>query len=209
VVNWSFAYAENQHTWTELFNQIKDSPFALVCDGQRGQLKAARERWSNIVIQRCQFHVIHQANLLLTKNPESIPAQELKRLVSKITKVKTRDDLNIWLIKFKTWYVLYEDFLNEKTYSDSLTPTGRHKWHYTHAKLHRSFSHISNALPNLFQYIKYPQIPNTSNRIEGSVNAHLQRTIDFHRGSNLIGQRQLIAAFLKGKQGEKPPRNFV
>lgn len=199
-VSWLFTYTENYYTWLELFNQIRDTPLALVGDGQRGMIKAAKLRWPKIIIQRCQFHVIHQVNLLLTKQPETIPAQEFKGLVGTISTVKTKLDFKSWVLEFKLWYDRYADFLRERTFQDSLTPTGRHKWHYTHSRLHAAFSHVKNAFPNLFQYLRYPQIPNTSNRIEGSINASLQRLIDLHRGSTLIGQRQLIAAFLKSKQ---------
>lgn len=163
--------------------------------------KAFQARFPRTLFQRCQFHVIHQVNLLLTKKPGLIPAQEFKQLVSEITLVKKQDDLRSWLIKYKTWYTLYLDFLKERTYQDTLTPTGRKKWHYTHSRLHAAFSHVKNAYPYLFTYLKNPKIPNTSNRIEGSLNSQIQRKIDYHRGTNLIGQRQIIAAFLKSKQG--------
>lgn len=33
IVQWLFTYAENFSTWLELFNEIRDTPFAVVCDG--------------------------------------------------------------------------------------------------------------------------------------------------------------------------------
>ncbi len=96
-VNWLFTYAENYYTWLELFNQIRDTPLALVGDGQRQMLKAAKMRWPRIIIQRCQFHVIHQINILLTKKPETIPAQEFKKLVARISQIKSKADYQIWI----------------------------------------------------------------------------------------------------------------
>ncbi len=199
-VSWLFTYAETENTWLKLFNQIRDTPLALVGDGQRGMIKAAKLRWPNIIIQRCQFHVIHHINLLLTKKPETTAAQRFKSVVAKISQVKSKEDFKIWVTNYKQWYDKYCDFLKERTFHSTFTPTGRHKWSYTHAKLHAAYSHLKNALPNLFWYLRFPQIPNTSNRIEGSINASLQRLIDYHRGSTLIGQRQIISAFLKAKQ---------
>ena len=176
-------------------------------------LKALRIRWPRVLIQRCQFHVIHQVNTLLTKHPELVPAQHFQELVGKIVRVKTRDDLKQWLTAYKQWHGHFGSFLKEKTYQQKLTPTGRPKWSYTHGRLHQAHSHLKNAFPNLFQYMKYPQIPNTSNRIEGGINAQIQRHIDFHRGTNLFQRRQIIAALLKqtqcGKLPKKPTRNFT
>ena len=164
-------------------------------------LKAIQIRYPGVIIQRCQFHVIHQVNLLLTKHPETEAARKLKYLVNQIVQVKTKDDLKTWLLTYKSWYQKYQPFLKERTYQDMTTPTGRRRWHYTHGHLHASHSHLKNALPHLFQYLRFPEIPNTSNRIEGGINSQIQRHIDYHRGTKLLGRRQIIAALLKQKQG--------
>lgn len=201
IVGWHFTYAENTATWSEFLNGLSSFPRAVVCDGQKGMLKAIQARFPGVIIQRCQFHVIHHINLLLTKHPEIEAAKELKSLVNQITKVKTKDQLKGWLLTYKSWHWRYRDFLKERTHQDLLSPTGRRKWHYTHGHLHASYSHLKNALPNLFQCLRYPGIPNTSNRIEGGINAQLQRMIDDHRGTKLLQRRQMIALLLKQKQG--------
>lgn len=200
VVGWHFTYAENASTWLEFLNSISSFPRAIVCDGQRGMLKAIQIRYPGVIIQRCQFHVIHHISLLLTKHPETEAARELKRIVNQITKVKTKDNLRTWLLLYKSWYHQYHDFLKERTYQEKLTLKGRRKWHYTHGHLHASYSHLKNALPNLFHYLRFPEIPNTSNRIEGGINSQIQRHIDYHRGAKLLQRRQIIAALLKQKQ---------
>lgn len=200
VIGWYFTYAENSRTWFEFLNGISSFPRTIVCDGQRGMLKAIQARYPGVIIQRCQFHVIHYINLLLTKHPETEAARSLKSLVNLITQVKSRDDLKKWLLLYKSWYHQYHDFLKERTYQEKLTLKGRRKWHYTHGHLHASYSHLKNALPNLFHYLRYPKIPNTSNRIEGGINSQIQRHIDYHRGTKLLQQRQIIAALLKQQQ---------
>ncbi len=200
VVGWHFTYTENSSTWLTFLNSISAFPRAVICDGQKGMFKAIKLRYPGVIIQRCQFHVIHQINLLLTKHPETEAARKLKYLVNQIVLVKSKDDLRTWLLTYKSWYQQYRAFLKERTYQEKLTPTGRRKWHYTHGHLHASHSHLKNALPNLFQYLRYPQIPNTSNRIEGGINAQIQRLIDHHRGTKLLQRRQIIALLLKRKQ---------
>ena len=201
VVSWYFTQRENSSGWTTFLDTLKEFPLAIVCDGQRGMLKAIKYRYPGVTIQRCQFHVIQYCLLKLTKKPESRASLELRKLVLLVSSVKTKDSLKHWLSDYKWWYQTYKDFLKEKTYrTDSLTPTGRPKWHYTHGRLHAAHSHLKNALPNLFQYLRYPQIPNTTNFVEGAINSQMQEKLRFHRGLNLTKRRILIAYFLASKQ---------
>jgi len=200
VVYWKFKNGENYLNWISFFLSLKKMPFSIVCDGQRGMLKAIKQLFPKIIIQRCQFHVISYCLAKLTRNPESEAGQTLRSLVLNISKVKNKSDLNNWLFSFKNWYFKYESFLNEKTYSFSVTSTGRRKWHYTHKNLHACFSHLKNALPYLFQYINHPTIPNTTNYLEGGINSQIQHLIVNHRGLNLNQRKYLISLFLSKKQ---------
>lgn len=202
VINWSFTYGETTTSWGKFFDGLIQVPEAVVGDGQKGMYKALRLRFPSIRFQRCQFHVIMFVNKKLTKNPESMAAISFKQLVGSITRVKSDDGLKDWLFKWKSWYSLYGDFLKEKTFHyDSLTPSGRPKWSYTHARLHAAHSHVKNAYPHLFTYLKDPNIPNTTNHIEGGINSQIRAKIYYHRGSRIEVQRQIIAAFLKSKSG--------
>ena len=57
--------------------------------------------------------------------------------------------------------------------------------------------------------LKFKNIPNTSNRIEGGINAQIQRHIDHHRGTTLLQRRKIIAALLRQKQLQKPTQNVT
>ena len=193
-------FPHNQ-TFKTFFNSFKQIPFAIVCDGQKGMIKAIKQRFPGAIIQRCQFHVIKYIRSKLTKNPESIASQDLLILVLQITKVKTREDLKLWLEKYKYWWQTHKKFIKEKTYPvNSFSPTGRPRWNYTHQKLHASYSHLKNALPYLFRCLQHPKIPNTTNFVEGGINSLMQEKLRFHRGLKLPKRRILIAHFLSSKQ---------
>jgi len=201
VVSWQFTQRENNATWLAFLSTLRHIPLAIVCDGQRGMLRAIAERYPRVIIQRCQFHVIHYCLLKLTKKPETKAAQELRCIIIKISQIKTKRQFSYWLGDYISWRKTYDLFLKERTYqTDNLTPTGRPKWHYTHGRLHAAHSHLKNALPNLFQYLRYPQIPNTTNFVEGAINSQMQEKLRFHRGLNLTKRRILIAYFLASKQ---------
>jgi len=201
VASWMFAERENATSWSVFLGNFKHIPFAIVCDGQRGMLKTIKEVFPRVIVQRCQFHVISYCQTKLTKKPESEAAQELRLLVGMITGVKTKQQLKEWFFFYRNWYQAHHEFLKEKTYQEyNLTPTGRKRWHYTHGKLHAAHSHLRNSLPNLFKYLLYPQIPNTTNFVEGAINSQLQEKLRFHRGLNLPKRQVLTAHFLASKQ---------
>ena len=51
----------------------------------------------------------------------------------------------------------------------------------THKMLHRSATHIMWAMPDMFSYTRYPNVPKTSNSIE-SFFGHLKDNLRLHRG---------------------------
>ena len=201
VASWHFSYRENYSSWRTFFDSFNHVPFAIVCDGQRGMLKAIKQRFPGLIVQRCQFHVVQYCTTRLTKKPESQAAQEFRKLVLQVSRVKTKRHLQIWLAQYKYWYQSHKEFLKEKTYqTTSFTPTGRKKWHYTHGRLHAAHSHLKNALPYLFRYLEHPQVQNTTSLVEGAINSPMQEKLRFHRGLRLEKRRILIAHFLPAKQ---------
>jgi len=200
IVTWHFTQTETSFTWSELLGKVPSIPFAVVCDGQKGILKALKTHWPSVIVHRCQFHVMHYCLLLLTKHPETQAAKDFRRIVLEISSIKTKEHCAVWLTIYRRWYNTYCEFLKSKTHQETMTPTGRKKWHYTHSRLHAAHSHLKNALPNLFKYLLYPEIPNTTNHIEGGTNARLQEYLHLHRGLGLFQRRQLIALLLKKKQ---------
>ena len=149
---------------------------SVTCDGAANILKAVREVCPEAVVQRCTFHVAHEIQTWLTKKPKSEAAWELLDIVRYLNKVETNKDAQLWMRAFIDWYRKYEEFINEKSYDEI---TGR--WWYKHKLLHRSATHIKRALPDMFSFTRYDNIPKTSNSIE-SFFGHLKDHLRLHRG---------------------------
>ena len=204
-VSWLDVHRECYDSWVVFLRDLSwrgVSPQAIVCDAQRGLLKAIREVWPQTKIQRCLIHVVRQACIWLTQNPKTKAGRDLLVLVKELPKIQTRRQKRRWVRKFWRWHRHYDEFLKERSYS----PSGH--WWYTHRRLRGTRSLLKNALPDLFRFVTDPSLPKTSNHVEGGLNARLKELFRCHRGFSL--QRKLILAawYLALRQGQKPTRKL-
>ena len=207
VISWKFVQRETYASWKDFFLELKGHPSVIVCDGQKGMLKAIKKIFPRVIIQRCQFHILQRTRILLTRNPETIAAVMLKKIVEHISKIETRKQLKIWLEDYLNWRSQYDEFLKERTYYEFDTEyiyknfiKGKRKWFYTHKRLRGAVYLVKKALPNLFYYLDNKNIPNTTNHVEGGINSHLKLILRLHRGLPIDKRKYLVANFLAKKQ---------
>lgn len=149
---------------------------SVTCDGAANILKAVREVCPEAVLQRCTVHIVREVESWITRRPQSEAARELLELVRLLARIEKHDDAQLWMRAFIDWYRKHETYIEEKSVDEA---TGR--WWYTHKMLHRSMTHIKRALPYMFNYTRYPNVPKTSNSIE-SFFGHLKDNLRIHRG---------------------------
>lgn len=205
-VYWQSTARENFDSWSELLARLRwagTEPRYIVCDGQRGLLKAIKEQYSSVLIQRCLIHVTRQARAWLTQNPKTRAGRELPAIVKELSSVQTRRQKRRWIRRFNRWCKRHERFLKERSYS----PTGK-RWWYTHRRLRGTRSLIKNAIPDLFRYVSDPTVPKTSNHVEGGINSRLKELFRCHRGLSPQRKLALAAWYLAIRQGQKPTRKF-
>lgn len=202
---WSFVSHERFDCWHPLLVRISSryQPHAIVSDGQKGLLKAAKAIFPHVQHQRCLAHIIRLSLAWLTRNPQTFAGQELRVLVRALARTKTLSDARRWRDSFVTWNTYYESFLKEK----SINPLTGRKW-YTHRKLRAVRSLILRALPNMFLFAADPRIPNTTNVVEGGINAPLAELLHRHRGITEQQKKALVTRFLYARRKRKlPTRN--
>ena len=204
-VSWMDCARECYDAWVVFLKDLSwrgVTPEVVVCDAQRGLLKAIREVWPQVKIQRCLIHVVRQARTWLTQHPRTKAGRELLVLVKELPRIQTKRQKRRWVRMFWRWYRRHEKFLKDRSYS----PSG--KWWYTHRRLRGTRSLLKNALPDLFRFVTDPSIPKTSNHVEGGLNSRLKELFRCHRGFSL--QRKLILAawYLALRQGQKPTRKL-
>ena len=204
VTHWAFAERETYGSWV-LFCRSIPAPRVVVCDGQRGMRAAIRDAWPNTRIQRCIVHVFQLALARLTQRPKTQAGYTLKTTMHQLLKVRTRRQKRRWIREYRRWSKRYEHFLKERTIGEQ--PGRKRTWWYTHKKMRSVRTLLDHALPDLFTYIGHPEIPRTTNHVEGGINSRLAELIYRHRGLPLKKKEVLVATFLSGKQIEKPTRN--
>lgn len=61
LIRWLFVPRESYASWYGILSSLKRDglvPTYIVCDGQRGMLKAINELFPEVLIQRCIAHVV-------------------------------------------------------------------------------------------------------------------------------------------------------
>jgi hypothetical protein len=201
---WAFAPYESSYYWEKFFFRLP-TPEIVVCDGQKGLIKAIHDCWLGAKLQRCMFHVMQLATIRLTRNPKMDAGCELRSLMLQLPSVRTYGQKKLWIAAFASWECRYETLLKERTYGD-----GRfsRRWWYTHRNLRAARSLFLNAIPHLFTYLDHP-VPKTTNDIEGGLNARLAELITRHRGLGQARKRTLAARFLSERSKKRSTRNVT
>lgn len=198
-VTWMFAERESFESWRQILSTASAAgvePGFVVCDGQKGLLKALRAIWPYVLIQRCLLHVVRQARLWLTQHPKTQAGQELLILVRALPSIRTRRQRRRWQRAYRRWLRRHDVFLKQRTQH----PFQPRRWWYTHRKLRAVRSLLNNSLSDLFHYIRHPEIPRTTNHVEGGINSRLKDLYRRHRGLSLEHKTVLTACYLVSRQ---------
>jgi hypothetical protein len=194
VVFWSFVKRESYDSWKEFLSSFPSSPF-VVSDAQKGLIKAVKEIFPLALHQRCLTHIIRRSNGWLTQNPKTKAGEELKIIVSLLSRIRNHQDKIFWISLFENWDEKHKDFLSEKKKS----PYSDRKW-FVHRKTRGIRSMIKNSMPYLFCFLENDKIPKTSNSVEGGINSPLKDLFRKHRGITDRKKLILAANYLKKRQ---------
>lgn len=205
-LGWSFVSQEEYKTWYPLLVGVRGYTRirAVVSDGQKGLCKAVRELFPNIPHQRCLAHIIRLSLVWLTRNPHTEAGVELRKIVRELSRARTMETSISWRKSFEEWDEKYQIFLREK----SVNPLTNRRW-YTHRRLRGVRALIIGSINNLFHFIQDERIPNTSNAVEGGINAPLKEFLHRHRGLSTEKKKILVTHFLIARRKKKPTRNVT
>lgn len=210
VIAWVWVPYESSQYWVELF-RLLPQPSYVVCDGQKGLLKALSICWPTVIIQRCRFHAWLNIKTKLTLHPESIAGKELLKLTRDLPRLRTKRQARCWKRRLKYWYRKHQEFVNERTIKHDLKPRER-SWRYTHERLRSAYRQLHNITDDLLRssYRSNPELPSTTNHIEGGINSQIRTKLKLHRGMPSAHQMRLVDWYLYTRtEDQKPPRKCL
>lgn len=171
-------------TFYEILQQAGLNPFSATVDGSLQQIKYIKEAWEDLIIQRCLVHIQRQGLSWLRQKPKRIDAMKLRDLLLQVLYIKTKQQSDNFKKGFKLWE---ESFGLELSRS-----TNRGK---VFSDLLRTRSMITNALPNMFNYLDDPEISKTTNALEGYF-GRLKQKYRVHRGLSPMKRKSYFKWYL-------------
>lgn len=205
VVAWLWVPYESSTYWSELF-LLLPPPKYVVCDGQKGLLKALTICWPKTVVQRCRFHAWLNSKKKLTLHPESKAGQALLGLTRDLLYVYTRRQTRLWKRKLRSWHRKHKSYINERTVKHDPKPRER-RWRYTHERLRSAYRQLAKIEDDLLRSSYQPslELPSTTNHVEGGINSQIRTRLKQHRGMTSGHQIVLASWYLYTRTEEQKP----
>jgi hypothetical protein len=145
-------------------------PHSFTVDGNSHVMKVLRKLWPNITVQRCLVHIQRQGLAWCRRSPKTAYARRLRLIFLQVTRIRTEDDRDIFLDAVTDWERIYGSTIRYRP------ETGR-----VFSDIKRARSMLLRALPEMFHYLDDPQIPNSTNGLEGYF-SRLKSHYRQHRG---------------------------
>lgn len=177
------------HTWFLGLKNKGLNPRYVTMDGERGVMRAAKEVWPNVTIQRCLYHIQSQGMSWLRTYPKTEAGRDLRCLLSTLCSIQSVKERNIFVEQFYQWLEHYHSFI-------ASLPTNQ----VAFKDLRRTASLIEHALPDMFHYLDDPNIHKTSNALE-SYFSRLKADYQRHRGLTQEHKIQYLKWYCYYKNG--------
>jgi len=131
-------------------------PKAITMDGEKSVIRAIQMVWPQAKIQRCLYHILSQGLSWLRAYPKTQAGRELRALLMRLTAIQSVKDRDFFFDLYRKWFLIYKDEIQRLP-----------KTTVAFKDLKRTVSLINNAIPNMFHYLNDPNIPATTNALEG------------------------------------------
>lgn len=193
TIYYRFANDENEYEIIkdlQTFKRLRLGISSFTSDGAEDIIRAIRYAYPHTSRQRCVVHIERECLTWLTQHPKSAAGITLRRLVCRISDIKTNNDKLFWIKEVNKWHEEYEEFIKQKTVNKE---TG--ELSFTHDSVRRSYVHLHRAIPHMFEYINDPGLPNNTNGLE-SFFGHLKDNLRIHRGMSTEHRNNFVKWYL-------------
>lgn len=187
ILTSDYILRENYQSSYRLFQALASNgvqPATITIDGLPCVLRALKAVWPSITVQRCIVHVQRQGLSWLRRYPSTAAGRELRDILLTLTAVATASDKRRFICQFRSWESRYGPYIR------TLDPH-----HTVYSDLQRSRSLVARALPDLFHYLDDPNIPASTNRIEGYF-SRVKNIFNRHNGMTKSHRAQYFAWYV-------------
>lgn len=187
-----YATKEGYQTVQHWFTDLKDRglrPSCITMDGERGVMRAIRKVWPQAKIQRCLYHIQREGMRWLRTYPKTQAGRELRCLLGSLCYIQSVKERDLFIQAFQRWLEKHLDFVWS-------LPKGN----VASKDLKRTIALINNAIPDMFHYLKDPNIHKTSNVLE-SFYSRLKSDYRRHRGLTQEHKIQYLTWYCYFKNG--------
>ena len=132
------------------------NPQAITLDGHQSVIRALKEVWPEVKIQRCLYHMQRQGLMWLRRRPRTQVGIELRQLVSQIAKLNTLKDKEVFTKAFIA--ILRRNSAEINSINSDCIGIGDTK---------KIITLITNAYADMWHFLEDKKIPKTTNKIEG------------------------------------------
>jgi len=192
VIAHTYRHRENYESAHHLFKEMMDrglQPKAITIDGNTSVIRALKDVWPGIIIQRCITHIQRQGLAWLRRYPKLQASKDLRKILLTLTDVKDEREKQAFIKVIRRWEKQHGSFVlslpsRDKVYGD----------------LQRARSLILHALPDMFHCLDDPYIAATTNKLEGYF-SRMKETYRKHRGMSKKHRVNYFAWYINLKNG--------
>ncbi len=145
-------------------------PISCTTDGNPQVIKTLKSLWPSIIIQRCVVHIQRQGLVWCRQYPKRPDARKLRKIFLKTNNINNKKSRIDFMKEISEWEFKYGENIKTKP--------GRGR---VFSDLKRARSMLIKALPNMFHYLENPNIPRSTNALEGYF-SRLKGNYRNHRG---------------------------
>ena len=192
VIAHTYRHRENYESAHQMFKEMMDrglQPKAITIDGNTSVIRALKDVWPDIIVQRCIAHIQRQGLSWLRRYPKQGASKDLRKILFTLTDVKDEREKQAFIKDVRCWEKHYGSFVlslpsRDKVYGD----------------LQRTRSLILHALPDMFHYLEDGCIASTTNKLEGYF-SRLKEIYRKHRGLSKRHRQSYFAWYINLKNG--------
>ena len=149
-------------------------------DGHRLIIRAIREIWATVIIQRCLYHIQREGLRWLRTYPKTEAGKELRVLLRSLPGIRSIEKRDQFLSAYSAWISKHKSFVRSLPSST-----------VAYKDLKKTMTLITNAIPDMFHYLEDANIFSTNNLLE-SFFSRLIADFRRHRGLSEVHKQSYL-----------------